>query len=54
MLPGTLESYWIDSTPTRAYPRLAEDVEVDVAVIGGGIAGGWLLQPGGAARPRTH
>jgi glycine/D-amino acid oxidase-like deaminating enzyme len=50
MLPGTLESYWIDSTPTTAYPRLAEDVEVDVAVIGGGIAGvctGWELAASG-------
>jgi glycine/D-amino acid oxidase-like deaminating enzyme/nitrite reductase/ring-hydroxylating ferredoxin subunit len=50
MLPGTLESYWIDSTPTTAHPRLAEDVEVDVAIIGGGIAGvctGWELAASG-------
>ena len=39
MLPGTPESYWIDSTPTTSYPPLTEDVDVDVAVIGGGIAG---------------
>lgn len=39
MLPGTPESYWIDSTPPTSYPRLAEDTEADVAVIGGGIAG---------------
>lgn len=50
MLPGTLESFWIDSTTTTAYPRLAEDVDVDVAVIGGGIAGlctGWELAAAG-------
>jgi glycine/D-amino acid oxidase-like deaminating enzyme/nitrite reductase/ring-hydroxylating ferredoxin subunit len=39
MFPGTPESYWIDSTPPTSYPRLAEDTEADVAVIGGGIAG---------------
>jgi glycine/D-amino acid oxidase-like deaminating enzyme/nitrite reductase/ring-hydroxylating ferredoxin subunit len=39
MLPGARESYWIDSTPTTSYPELDEDIEVDVAVIGGGIAG---------------
>ncbi len=39
MLPGKLESYWIDSTPTTAYAPLEGEVEVDVAVIGGGIAG---------------
>lgn len=39
MLPGIPESYWIHSTPATSYPPLAEDVDVDVAVIGGGIAG---------------
>ncbi|HLM05816.1 MAG TPA: FAD-dependent oxidoreductase [Blastococcus sp.] len=39
MLPGTLESYWIDSTPATSYPPLAAGTEVDVAVVGGGIAG---------------
>ena len=39
VLPGTHESYWIASTPTTSYPTLAEDIEVDVAVVGGGIAG---------------
>ena len=39
MLPGTAESYWMDSTPVTAYPPLAADLQVDVAVIGGGIAG---------------
>jgi glycine/D-amino acid oxidase-like deaminating enzyme len=39
MLPGTAESYWMDSTPATGYPPLAGDVEVDVVVVGGGIAG---------------
>jgi glycine/D-amino acid oxidase-like deaminating enzyme/nitrite reductase/ring-hydroxylating ferredoxin subunit len=50
MLPGILESYWLDSTPATAYPTLTSDVEVDVAVIGGGIAGvcaGWELAAAG-------
>ncbi len=38
-LPGTAESYWIDSTPSTAYPALTQDIETDVAVVGGGIAG---------------
>lgn len=32
-------SYWIDSTQVTNYPKLQEDIKVDVAVIGGGIAG---------------
>ncbi|WP_157431687.1 FAD-dependent oxidoreductase [Actinomadura hibisca] len=32
-------SYWIESTPPTSHPRLDEDVVVDVAVVGGGIAG---------------
>ncbi|AGA67674.1 FAD dependent oxidoreductase [Desulfitobacterium dichloroeliminans LMG P-21439] len=32
-------SYWIDSTPKTNYPSLREDIAVDVAVIGGGMAG---------------
>ena len=39
MLPGTAESYWMDSTPATGYPPLDGDVEVDVVVVGGGIAG---------------
>ena len=38
MLPGAAESYWMDSTPMTAYPPLAADLDVDVAVIGGGVA----------------
>jgi glycine/D-amino acid oxidase-like deaminating enzyme/nitrite reductase/ring-hydroxylating ferredoxin subunit len=36
---GAAESYWMDSTPSTAHPPVTGDVEVDVAVIGGGIAG---------------
>ncbi|KUL54238.1 MULTISPECIES: FAD-dependent oxidoreductase [unclassified Streptomyces] len=38
-LPGRPESYWMDTTPATSYAPLAEDIEVDVAVVGGGIAG---------------
>ena len=38
-LSGAPRSYWMESTPTTSYPPLTEDVEVDVAVIGAGIAG---------------
>jgi glycine/D-amino acid oxidase-like deaminating enzyme/nitrite reductase/ring-hydroxylating ferredoxin subunit len=38
-LPGTLESHWIQTTPATDYPRLSGPLEVDVAVVGGGIAG---------------
>ncbi|WP_459546595.1 FAD-dependent oxidoreductase [Nocardia sp. X0981] len=36
---GTAESYWMDSTAPTSYPRATDDIEVDVAVVGGGIAG---------------
>lgn len=32
-------SYWIASTPKTEYPALTEDLIVDTAIIGGGIAG---------------
>ncbi len=32
-------SYWLDSTSRPDYPALEKDLEVDVAIIGGGIAG---------------
>lgn len=34
-----MSSYWIESTPETGYPRLDGDLEVDVAVVGGGITG---------------
>lgn len=33
------QSYWMASTTTTEYPSLAEDIKVDVAIIGGGIVG---------------
>src|SRR3546814_13459549 len=38
-LPERSRSYWIDMTPTTAYPPLQGDVAVDVAVVGGGLVG---------------
>jgi glycine/D-amino acid oxidase-like deaminating enzyme/nitrite reductase/ring-hydroxylating ferredoxin subunit len=32
-------SLWIESTPETSYPALANGLEVDVAIVGGGIAG---------------
>ncbi|HZB33679.1 MAG TPA: FAD-dependent oxidoreductase [Streptosporangiaceae bacterium] len=39
MIEGTAKSYWMASTGTTSYPRLTDDIEVDVAIVGGGIAG---------------
>ncbi|MEU1984767.1 FAD-dependent oxidoreductase [Nocardia sp. NPDC019395] len=36
---GVAESYWMDSTGRTSYPCLDDDIETDVAVIGGGVAG---------------
>ncbi|NKY58835.1 FAD-dependent oxidoreductase [Nocardia flavorosea] len=36
---GMAESYWMHSTGPTTYPRVTEDLDTDVAVIGGGIAG---------------
>ncbi|HEU0131692.1 MAG TPA: FAD-dependent oxidoreductase [Mycobacteriales bacterium] len=38
-LPGVPVSYWIDSTEATDFPPLPDELEVDVAVLGGGIAG---------------
>jgi glycine/D-amino acid oxidase-like deaminating enzyme/nitrite reductase/ring-hydroxylating ferredoxin subunit len=41
------EPYWISSASKPSYPTLSEDIDVDVAIIGGGIAGitsGFLLK----------
>lgn len=49
-LPDTSVSYWIDSTPATSYPALRKAMDVDVAIIGAGIAGltaGLLLQRAG-------
>jgi glycine/D-amino acid oxidase-like deaminating enzyme/nitrite reductase/ring-hydroxylating ferredoxin subunit len=36
---GDRDCLWIDSSPATNYPRLEEDIRVDVAVIGAGIVG---------------
>src|SRR5215207_4205037 len=36
---GRTDSLWMATAPPRTFPRLAEDLRTDVAVIGGGIAG---------------
>ncbi len=38
-LPQFPESYWLASTPANYYPALAEDIETEVCIIGGGITG---------------
>jgi glycine/D-amino acid oxidase-like deaminating enzyme/nitrite reductase/ring-hydroxylating ferredoxin subunit len=38
-LPGAPVSYWIASTPTTGYDPAPAELDVDVAVLGGGIAG---------------
>lgn len=38
-LPGAAESYWMDSAPATSYLPVTGDIEADVAVVGGGIAG---------------
>jgi glycine/D-amino acid oxidase-like deaminating enzyme/nitrite reductase/ring-hydroxylating ferredoxin subunit len=39
MSESMFESYWMHSTESTSYPALTGDVDVDVAVVGGGIAG---------------
>ncbi|MBG1258807.1 FAD-dependent oxidoreductase [Nostoc commune] len=38
-LSGKHISYWIDSTPTTNFPSLSNNLSVDVAIVGAGIAG---------------
>lgn len=38
-LPGAPRSLWIATTPATSYEPLREGLEVDVAIVGGGIAG---------------
>jgi glycine/D-amino acid oxidase-like deaminating enzyme/nitrite reductase/ring-hydroxylating ferredoxin subunit len=37
--PTDLRSYWLDSSPETSYPQVPSTTRVDVAVVGGGIAG---------------
>src|SRR4051794_9383167 len=49
-LAGLAESYWMDSTDPTSYPAVTGEVEADVAVVGGGIAGisiAWELAAAG-------
>jgi glycine/D-amino acid oxidase-like deaminating enzyme/nitrite reductase/ring-hydroxylating ferredoxin subunit len=39
MTPRATDSLWIDHAPKTGHPSLERDLEVDVAVVGGGIAG---------------
>jgi glycine/D-amino acid oxidase-like deaminating enzyme/nitrite reductase/ring-hydroxylating ferredoxin subunit len=38
-IPGKAKSFWIDSTPETGFSKLETGLKVDVAVLGGGIAG---------------
>lgn len=35
-MPGEPVSLWIATTPETSFPRMAGDISVDVAVLGGG------------------
>ncbi|MFB4319622.1 FAD-dependent oxidoreductase [Actinomadura sp. 21ATH] len=39
MIEGRAQSYWMASSEATSYPALDGDADVDVAVVGGGIAG---------------
>ena len=44
------KSFWMESSESTAYPKLASDIETDVAIIGAGIAGltsAYLLKQAG-------
>ena len=50
-LPGQPIAFWLDSTPQTAHPPLRLELDVDVCVVGGGIAGistAYLLTLAGA------
>ncbi len=38
-LPDNTNPYWIESTEESRFPKLDRDIEVDIAIIGGGIVG---------------
>ena len=38
-LPKDPASYWLESTSRSTFPQLDKDIEVDVAIVGGGITG---------------
>src|SRR5690554_1048061 len=46
-LPAQVQSYWLESTSGPRFPVLDRDISVDVAVVGGGLAGistAWFLK----------
>jgi len=48
--PGKAASLWLETTARTDYPALREGLKVDVAIIGGGIAGittAWMLKRAG-------
>ena len=49
-LPGEHQSLWLATTPHGNYPSLSEDLRVDVAVVGGGIAAAYHCSAPEAAR----
>ena len=38
-LAGKAVSLWVDTAPATSYPALEDEIETDVAIVGGGIAG---------------
>lgn len=49
-LEGKAISYWLDSTPKTDYTSIIDNLSVDVAIVGGGIAGltaAYLLKKAG-------
>lgn len=38
-LPKEQRSFWLDSAPPSQFPQLKENIDCDVAIVGGGIAG---------------
>lgn len=44
------KSYWLESTPISNFPTLQDDIDVDIAIVGGGLVGissAFLLQSQG-------
>ncbi|MDI2585989.1 FAD-dependent oxidoreductase [Psychrobacillus sp. NEAU-3TGS] len=39
ILPGESESYWLANKELPLFPKLSEDIEVDVAIVGAGLTG---------------
>ena len=58
-IPPRSECYWTATAPAKSWPALSGDIEVDVAIVGGGIVGVTLarllqkLEPAGA-KPLTE